>query len=169
MRLLGQEFRSDLVAQQTHHVAIRANEHDAQLAAKVGKFGVLGDKAPSYPDGVGARCGQGPSQPGIIDVTALGLLRARVDDLSGAEKHRLIRLTDEHGMTVGLGEESDRAQGGAVLLIELAHRVDEAHGGFTAVYDRYALEFVGHQVPHAAAPVLSAAPASTLPGSATVR
>ena len=72
-------------------------------------------------------------------------MRARVDDVSGAERHRLVRLADEHGMAVGLGEERDGAQRGAVLLIELARRVDEAHRGFTAVDDRHALKFVLHK------------------------
>ena len=72
---------------------------------------------------------------------------ARVEDLSGAETDRLVRLADEHGMAVGLGEERDGAQGCAVLLIELARRVDEAHGGFAAIHDRYALEFVVHRGP----------------------
>ena len=34
----------------------------------------------------------------------------------------------------------------AVLLIELAGRVDEAHGGFAAIDDRHPLKFVLHRV-----------------------
>ena len=49
-------------------------------------------------------------------------------------------------MAVGLGEERDGAQRGAVLLIELARRVDEAHGGFAAIDDGHALKFVLHKV-----------------------
>ena len=80
-------------------------------------------------------------------IAAFGLLRGRVDDLRGAERHRLIRLADEHGMAVRLGEESDGAQRRAMLLIELARRVDEAHGGFATVDNRYALKFEGHTDP----------------------
>jgi hypothetical protein len=48
-------------------------------------------------------------------------------------------------MAVRLGKKRDCAQGGAVLLIELADRVDKTHGRLTAVHDRYALEFVVHR------------------------
>ena len=48
-------------------------------------------------------------------------------------------------MAVGLGEERDGAQRCAVLLIELADRVDEAHGGFAAIDDGHALKFVLHK------------------------
>ena len=58
LRLLGETFGGDLVAQAPHHVAIRADEHDAELAAKVGESSVLGDKAPSYPDRIRPRSRQ---------------------------------------------------------------------------------------------------------------
>ena len=38
LRLLGQSFRGDLVAHTPHHVAVRTDEHDAQLAAKIGEM-----------------------------------------------------------------------------------------------------------------------------------
>jgi hypothetical protein len=68
-----------------------------------------------------------------------------VDDLSSTEGHCFVRLTDEHGVTVGIGEKRDRAQRGAVLVIELARRVDEAHGGFPTIDDCYALKFLLHK------------------------
>ena len=83
LRLLGQSFRGDLVAQPPHHIAIRADEHDAQLAAKIGKCGVLGDKAPSHPDRLRARSRQRLFQPAIVDVTALELLGGWIEDLRG--------------------------------------------------------------------------------------
>jgi hypothetical protein len=67
-----------------------------------------------------------------------------VDELGGAERHCLICFADEHGMTVGLCEESDGAQRHAVLVPELPRSVDEAHGGFSPIDNRNALEFVLH-------------------------
>ena len=80
------------------------------LAAKVGKFGVLGYKAPANPDRFGARCRQRRCQPVVVDIAALELIGVGSSDLSGAEEHRLVRFADEHGMTVGIGEERDGAQ-----------------------------------------------------------
>jgi hypothetical protein len=50
-------------------------------------------------------------------------------------------------MAVGLGEERDGAQRRAMLLIELTRRVNEPHGGFTAIDDRYTFKFVLHNPP----------------------
>jgi hypothetical protein len=69
----------------------------------------------------------------------------RVDELSSTERQRLVCFADEHGMTVGLCEERDGAQRHAVLVPELPRRVDEAHGGFTAINNGNALEFVLHE------------------------
>jgi hypothetical protein len=68
-----------------------------------------------------------------------------VEDLSGAKAHRLVCFTDKHGMTVGFGEERDRPQRCAVFLIEFAGRVDKTHGGFSAIDDSHALEFLHHK------------------------
>ena len=142
--LLGQKFGADLVAQAAHDVAIRTDEHDAQLAAQVGELRVLGDKTPTYPDRFGARFGQHLFQQVVIDVAALGLTGGRVFDESCAERHRFVGFADEHRVTVGLGIECDGAQRCAVLLIELARRVDETHCGFTAIHDGHTLKFVLH-------------------------
>ena len=69
----------------------------------------------------------------VVDVNALEMIRARIDDLRGAERHRLVGLTNEHGVAVGVGEKRDGAQRCAALLIELACCVDETHRGFTAI------------------------------------
>ena len=62
----------------------------------------------------------------------------RVNGLSGPQEHRFVRLANEHGMAVGLGEKRDGAQRGAVLLIEFPGCMDKAHGGFSAIHDRHA-------------------------------
>jgi hypothetical protein len=50
-------------------------------------------------------------------------------------------------MAVRLGEERDRAQRRAMLLIEVAGGVNETHGGFGAIHDGHALKFVFHKSP----------------------
>jgi hypothetical protein len=147
VRLLGQTLGGNLVTQPAHHISIRPDEHDVQLVAKIGEFGVFGYKAPSDPSCLGARHLQRLLQPSIVNVAALGVLGGWVDQQSGAQGHCLVRLTDEHGVTVGIGKECDRAQRCAVLVIELACRMDETHGGFTAIDDSYALEFAPHKGP----------------------
>src|SRR5271166_4468912 len=79
--LLGHAFRGDLVAQPPDYLTIRTNEHDAEIAAKVRKFGVLGHETPSHPRCLRASGHQRPFQPAIVDVTAFGLMAVRVDDL----------------------------------------------------------------------------------------
>jgi hypothetical protein len=69
-----------------------------------------------------------------------------VEDLSGAETNCLVRFTHKHGMPIGLGEQCDCAQLGAVLLIELAGRLDKTHRGFTAVDNRHPLELLHHEL-----------------------
>src|ERR1039458_4113002 len=103
-------------------------------------------KTPSYPDRFRVRGRQRSFQPSIIHVTALGLLGADVEHLSGAETHCFISFADKHGMAVGFGKEGDRAQGGGVLLIDLAGRMNESHGGLATIHDRYASKFVVHIV-----------------------
>jgi hypothetical protein len=143
--LLGQKLRRDLVAQPPHHVTVGADEHKAKLAAKVREGSVLSHEAPSYPDRIRA-CGcQRPFDPAIVHITALGLLCVWIEDLRGAQTHSFIRLTNKHGVTVGFGEKRDGAQRCAVLLVELAGRVDETHGGFRAIDDSHALKFMLHK------------------------
>src|SRR5208283_1833774 len=105
---------------------------------------MLGHKTPSHPDRVCARVRQRAFNPGIVDVTALKLLGIGIEDLSGTKTHCLVRLTHKHAMAIRLGEERDRAQRCAVLLIEIAGGMDEAHGGFAAIYDDHALKFEFH-------------------------
>ena len=68
-----------------------------------------------------------------------------VDELGGAERHRLVCFADEHAVTVGICEQRDGMQRHAVLVPELPRRVDEAHGGFAAIDNGNALEFVLHK------------------------
>ena len=140
-------FRGDLVAQAAHHVAIGADEYDSQLATEIREGSVLRYESPSNPDRVRTRRDQCALQQDVVNVTALELLGVLVHDLSGPETHRFIRLPDEHGVTVRLGEEGDGAQRCPVFVIEFAGRVDETHGGFTAIHNCYPLKFLFHRVP----------------------
>ena len=98
----------------------------AEPLAQLGERGVLGDEAPADPRRVGARSRAAPAR-GARD-RRRWLCRppvARVDS-RGPRSQRLVGLADEHGAAVGLGDERDRADRGAVLAVELAHRVDAA-------------------------------------------
>ena len=48
--MLRQTFGGNLVAHPPHHIAIRADEHNAYLAAKIGECGVLRHESPSRPN-----------------------------------------------------------------------------------------------------------------------
>src|SRR5579864_7774251 len=143
--LLGQSLGSDLVAHAPHYIAARTNEHDTQLLAKVSECGVLGYKAPAYPYRFRTRLLESALDPAIVDVTALRLLRERIDNLCGTKTHCFVCLTHEHATPIRLGEERDGAQRCAVFLIEIADRVDETHGGFAAIHNGYALKFMFHK------------------------
>ena len=109
LHFLGQAFRGYFVAKPPHHVAIRADEHHAHLAAKVREFGVLCYEPPSDPDRVCARCSQCSCQLVMIYIAAFGLLGSWVDHLRRTEAYGLIRLANKHRVGVGLGEKRNRA------------------------------------------------------------
>jgi hypothetical protein len=68
-----------------------------------------------------------------------GIGRARC-----AKRNRFVSLADEHSVTIRLRKERDRTQRCALLLIEFAYSVDEAHRGFATIDDAHALKFVLH-------------------------
>jgi hypothetical protein len=49
-------------------------------------------------------------------------------------------------MTIWLREQGDGAEGRAMLVIELASRMDKPHGGFSAVDNRNTFEFAFHGI-----------------------
>jgi hypothetical protein len=69
-----------------------------------------------------------------------------VNDVGGAQTNCLVRLTHEHGVPIGFGEECDCAQLCAMLAIELAGSLDKTHRGFTAVDNRHPLELLHHEL-----------------------
>ncbi len=131
--LLGDELGADLVAQLAHRVAGGADERDAEALDEVGEGGVLGDEAPAHPDGVGPGIGEDAGEQIVVEVGTLGRRAQRVG---------LVGLPGEHGGALGVGIQRDRRDGVAVgvLGVEVPHRVDEPHGGLTAVDDGDALE-----------------------------
>ena len=145
--LLRETFRSDLVAQAAHHIAARPDENDSHLAAKIGECRMFRHKAPAHPNRICTRGRERLFQPAVVEVAALGPMSIGVDELGGTERNGLVCFADEHGMTVGLGEKSDGAQRHAVLLTELARRMDESHRGFAAIDNRNSLEFIWHKGP----------------------
>jgi hypothetical protein len=137
---LGEPLGSDLVAEPPHGVAGRTDEDDAQLVAQVDEPGLLGDEAPARPDGVRAGRDQGLFEPSVVEVGLRVPPDALVERRCRADARRLVGLSDEPGVPVGLGVERDGRQTVAALVVELGHRVDEAHGRLTSVDDGDPLE-----------------------------
>ena len=165
---LGELLGGDLVAEEAHHRGTWADEDHTQPRAQLGERGLLGDETPADPGRVGPRGAQRPLEPLEVDVgrvSALGAVAQR-----GSEVVHLVRLASEHRAAVGVGDERDRAKRGAVLAVQLAHGVDEAHGGFAAVDDGDALEVALHGPAHPATAWSGAiCSAATGAGSSTVR
>ncbi len=131
--LLGDQLGADLVAELAHGLAAGPDEGDAEPLAEVREVRVLGDEAPADPDGVGLGGDQGALEGGVVEV---GPARGR------AERVGLVGLAGEHGRPLLVDVEGDRADLLPALGVEVAHGVDEPHGGFTAVDDGDALEHV---------------------------
>jgi hypothetical protein len=143
--LLGKEFGSDLVAYAAHNIAIGTDEDDVHLPAEVGEGSLFCDESPTHPDGFGSCRGKGALQAGVLDITGLALLRVGVKDSSCAQADGFICFADKHGVALTFGEQGDGTERRAVLLIELAGRMDEAHGSLTAVHNRDALKVIFHK------------------------
>jgi hypothetical protein len=143
--LLGKEFGSDLVAYTAHNIAIGPDEDEVHLPAEIGEGGLFCDESPTHPDSLSACRRKRPPQAGIVDVTALALLRVRVKDSSCAQTDGFICFPDKHGVALAFGEQRDGPERRAVLLIELPGRMDEAHGSLAAVHNRDALKFIFHK------------------------
>ena len=115
--------RRDPVANQTHGRRVGPDEDDAEPLAQFGELGLLRDEAPPDPDRIGARLAQGALQRLVVDVAAV-------------ERDRLVGVADEHRVALGLGVERDDAYRLGAVDVELAHGVDDPHGGLAAVDDR---------------------------------
>ncbi len=126
----------DLVAQQSDRVAGRPDEHDAHASAEIGEVGLLGHEAPPDPGGVDSRLSKRLLDPSVVQVPALPVRVTGVDERRRAEAHGFVRLADEHRVPVRVREEGDRPDRQSVHQVVFADRVDEPHGGFTAVDDR---------------------------------
>ncbi len=150
--LFSQPLGRDLVAQSTHRVTVRADEHNAHLQAQVREIRMLSYKAPSHPCRVGARSLHRCFQASVVDVGALGLIRGCVDATGRAQPDCFVRLANEHGMTVRLCVKRDGTNRSPVFAVELAHRMDETHRGFTAIDDSYPLKFALHNPSNRAKP-----------------
>ncbi len=135
--LLGEPLGGDLVADEAHHRRIGADEDDAEPLAQLRELGVLGDEAPPDPRRVGAGLLERALQRAVVQVGAASRAVAS-RDRAGIQAERLVGVTDEHRVTLGLGVERDQADRLGALLVELAHGVDDTHGGLAAIDDRQA-------------------------------
>ena len=145
--VLRKTFGSDLVAELAHHVAGRSDENDSHLTAEIGERGVFCHKAPADPDGIGTSRRKCLFEPPVVEVAALKMMRLRIGKLGRTEAYRFVGFANEHGMTIGLGEERDGTQWYAVLVSELAGCMNETHGSFPAIDNRNALKFILHRHP----------------------
>ena len=108
---------------------------------------MFGDKSPANPYGIGARRGEGTLQASIIHVAALTLLRGGIEHPRWPEAEGFVGLAHKHGVTLAIIEKSNGPQRCAMLLIEVAGRVNETHGSLAAVHNCNALKFIVHKGP----------------------
>ena len=105
---------------------------DAERGAQLGERRVLGDEAPADPGRVGAALAQRPAELLVVEV---GDARAGV-----AEDDALVGRAHERRAPLVLGVQGDDADPVAVLVVELAHGADQAHGRLAPVHHGDALE-----------------------------
>jgi hypothetical protein len=86
-----------------------------------------------------------PTQTASADASRRARSSALVVDAAAVERERLVGVADEHRVALGLGVERDDAYRLAAVDVELAHRVDDPHGGLAAVDDRKAREGALHR------------------------
>ena len=119
----GEPLGRDPVASQTHDRCVGPDEDDAEPLAQFGELGLRCDEAPPDPDRIGARLAQGALQRLVVEVAAV-------------ERDCLVGVADEHRVALGLRVERDDAYRLGAVDVELAHGVDDPHGGLPAVDDR---------------------------------
>src|SRR5579863_4518001 len=107
LQLLCQPFRGDLVAKTTHYVRRRPDENNVHRLTKIREGCVFRHKAPSHPDRICPRSRKRLFEPPVVEITTLWPVGIWVDELGTTDRHCLVCFADEHGMTVGLCEESD--------------------------------------------------------------
>ena len=111
--VLGDALAADLVAQEAHRAARRADEDQPRVGAGVGEIGALGYEAPAGPDGVAARVDQQGDHPRHVEVGAAQRARGARDE-GVAEEHGVVGLAHEHRVAVGVRIERDDLHGLAV-------------------------------------------------------
>ncbi len=126
--LFGEQLGADLVAEASHHVRARPDEHDAQPFAQLGELRSLGDEAPADPRRIRRAGHERPLQRLEVEVRAARTCRPVV-----VEAHGLVGLADEHRPPLGPRVERNGAQVGTVLDAQLAHRIDQPHRRLAAV------------------------------------
>jgi hypothetical protein len=124
--LLGDQLRTDLVAELAHGRSTRADEGDPDPVAQVGERRVLRDEAPADPRGVGPGLHKRTLQHRVVEVRARGHRPEVVRDVG---------LPHEGGRAFDVGIQRDCLHGRGRLGGELAHGVDEPHRGLTPVDD----------------------------------
>ncbi len=125
--LLGEQLRTDLVAEQAHRLGARADEGHPDALAQLGEGGVLGHESPPDPCGVGTGLAQRPLEDREVQVRP---------GRGGTERVRQVRLARERRVALAVGAQRDRLDPDTALGAQLAGCVDQPHRGLTPVDDR---------------------------------
>ncbi len=138
----------------------RPDEDDVEFVAELGESSVLGDEAPADPGGLGAGGDQRLFECFVVEIAALLVSVASVDERCGAEGPDHVRLADVEGPGVRLRVERDGFEVVVGLAIQLAHCVNEPHRRLTAIDDGDLSEVSLHRL------VTSSTPSQIEPGRA---
>ena len=133
--LFGDPFGGHLVAEPADRGAVRADERDPGLFARLRERRVLGQKAPAHPHRVDVGATQRRHHGRLVEVARPAGAIGGVDERRGPQRHRHVGLPHEPRVGVGVGEEDDGLDRFAAGLVEFGDRGQRAHGGFAAVDD----------------------------------
>ena len=107
---VGDALGGDLVPGAAHGFGCRADEADAEALAKLRERGLLGDETPAHPGGVSLGAQQRLLQPVEVEVRALDLSVARVDERRRPQPVPFVGFPHEHGLLIRVGVQRDRPQ-----------------------------------------------------------
>jgi hypothetical protein len=142
--LLGQDFGGDLVADPSHHVAVRSDEDNPHIPAKVREIRMFRNKPPARPNRVGLSFDQSLLQTPVVHIAALKLLGCGIHNLRRTKADGFISLAHKHGVPVRFGEQRYGAQVRPMFLIKFPGGVNKTHSGLATVYDGHTPKIVLH-------------------------
>ncbi len=124
--LLGDQLRTDLVAELAHGFSARSDEGDSDPCAQLRERRIFRDEAPADPRGVGPGLHQRALQYLQVEIRA----RGRGTEIVGG-----VGFADEGGRAVDIGVQGDGLDPCPGLRGDVPYGVDEPHSGFTTVDD----------------------------------